>query len=232
MNSYENISNTLSIDCTVGNNQFLTSPSSPSPISTSTSTTNASSFVKKLFDMVENESDDIIVWVANGTAFEVKDPKRLENEILPNFFRHCRFQSLVRQLNFYAFKKISKERSSWVYSHDHFKKNRPDLLEKLRRKTNGVAAMNKRNAEVLNGMTNTLRKKRKITNENASYPMMNTGMNSSYKGGELSGDESSDEFADDDVLLLDNDESILSNNSPTNVKRNVWSLEKHGKRDR
>jgi hypothetical protein len=64
----------------------------------------ASSFVKKLFEMVENESDDIIVWVANGTAFEVKDPKRLEIEILPNFFRHCRFQSLVRQLNFYAFK--------------------------------------------------------------------------------------------------------------------------------
>jgi hypothetical protein len=66
----------------------------------------ASSFVKKLFAMVENESDDIIVWVANGTAFEVKDPKRLEVEILPNVFRHCRFQSLVRQLNFYAFKVI------------------------------------------------------------------------------------------------------------------------------
>ena len=37
----------------------------------------ASSFVKKLFDMVENELDDIISWVSNGTAFEVKDPKRL-----------------------------------------------------------------------------------------------------------------------------------------------------------
>jgi hypothetical protein len=68
------------------------------------STAIASSFVKKLFEMVENESDEIIVWVANGTAFEVKDPKRLEVEILPNFFRHGRFQSLVRQLNFYAFK--------------------------------------------------------------------------------------------------------------------------------
>ena len=37
----------------------------------------ASSFVKKLFDMVENEPDDIISWVLGGTAFEVKDPKRL-----------------------------------------------------------------------------------------------------------------------------------------------------------
>ena len=74
------------------------------PSLATTGTTIASSFVKKLFDMVENESDEIIVWVANGTAFEVKDPKRLEVEILPNFFRHGRFQSLVRQLNFYAFK--------------------------------------------------------------------------------------------------------------------------------
>ena len=41
---------------------------------------------------------------ADGTAFEVRDPKRLECEVLPKFFRHSRFQSLVRQLNFYAFK--------------------------------------------------------------------------------------------------------------------------------
>ena len=59
-------------------------------------------------------------------------------EILPNFFRHSRFQSLVRQLNFYAFKKVSKERSSWVYSHIHFQQHRPELLDKLRRKTSGI----------------------------------------------------------------------------------------------
>lgn len=45
---------------------------------------------------------------SDGTAFEVKDPRRLEQDILPKYFRHSRFQSLVRQLNFYSFKKISK----------------------------------------------------------------------------------------------------------------------------
>jgi len=99
----------------------------------------SSTFVKKLYDMVENESNEIIGWVADGTAFEVKDPRRLELEVLPRFFRHSRFQSLVRQLNFYAFKKVSKERSSWLYSHRFFQRNRPDLLEKLRRKTNGLS---------------------------------------------------------------------------------------------
>ena len=40
----------------------------------------------------------------DGKTFEIIDPKRLESEILPQYFRHGRFQSLVRQLNFYNFK--------------------------------------------------------------------------------------------------------------------------------
>lgn len=46
------------------------------------------------------------MWVLNsdGKCFEVLDPRGLEVQILPKYFRHTRFQSLVRQLNFYAFK--------------------------------------------------------------------------------------------------------------------------------
>ena len=63
-----------------------------------------------------------LLYTSDGTSFEVKDPKRLELEILPKYFRHARFQSFVRQLNFYSFKKISKERNSWIYSHDFFQR--------------------------------------------------------------------------------------------------------------
>jgi HSF-type DNA-binding len=79
----------------------------------------------------------ILSWV-NDSAFEISDPAQLESEVLPVFFRHCRFQSFVRQLNFYAFRKISKERNSWVYSHEFFRRDRPDMLDMLRRKTNGL----------------------------------------------------------------------------------------------
>jgi len=44
------------------------------------------------------------------------------------------WQSLVRQLNFYNFRKVSKERILWVYRHKLFRRDRPDLLECLRRK--------------------------------------------------------------------------------------------------
>ncbi|CAM9853766.1 unnamed protein product, partial [Laminaria digitata] len=94
------------------------------------------SFVRKLFQMVQGECDSVVGFVADGTAFEVKDPRRLEQDILPKYFRHSRFQSLVRQLNFYSFKKISKERSVWIYKHAFFRRDEPELLHALKRKTN------------------------------------------------------------------------------------------------
>ena len=90
----------------------------------------------KLYEMVENESDEIISWVSNGNAFKVLNPKKLEEEVLPKFFRHGCFQSFVRQLNFYSFRKTIKDRSVWIYAHDCFVAGRPELLEQVKRKTN------------------------------------------------------------------------------------------------
>ena len=78
---------------------------------------NTPCFVKKLYEVSDHApqpnrsqhlqmmtfNPKILTWVS-GEAFEILDPVRLESEVLPFFFRHCRFQSLVRQLNFYAFK--------------------------------------------------------------------------------------------------------------------------------
>mmetsp|Transcript_12896 Transcript_12896/g.15404 ORF Transcript_12896/g.15404 Transcript_12896/m.15404 type:complete len:434 (-) Transcript_12896:197-1498(-) len=98
-----------------------------------------SSFVRKLFDLVNAESDDVVGFLQDGSCFEVKDPKRLECEVLPKYFRHSRFQSLVRQLNFYNFKKVSKERHAWIYHHELFHRDQPLLLDGLKRKTNNIA---------------------------------------------------------------------------------------------
>ena len=41
-------------------------------------------------------------WTPSGDAFRIgSDLEKLESETLPQYFRHNRFQSLVRQLNFY-----------------------------------------------------------------------------------------------------------------------------------
>jgi hypothetical protein len=54
---------------------------------------------------------------------------------LPQYFRHNRFQSLVRQLNFYSFRKINRERNVWIYKHDLFNRARPEDLYMVRRRT-------------------------------------------------------------------------------------------------
>mmetsp|Transcript_11671 Transcript_11671/g.17683 ORF Transcript_11671/g.17683 Transcript_11671/m.17683 type:complete len:414 (+) Transcript_11671:105-1346(+) len=156
-------------------------------------------FVKKLFDMVEGSSD-VISWVAEGTAFEVKDPKRLESEVLPVFFRHCRFQSLVRQLNFYAFKKVSKERSSWVYSHEYFRRDRPDLLDRMRRKTNNLCA--KRN-------------RRERSSKNKKRQFTPSSMCSS--------DDSSEESCDNEYAMTNTTYHLLSMNQPRPSEGGSWN---------
>lgn len=73
-------------------------------------------------------------WLPDGDAFIISDLQRLESETLPTYFRHRRFQSLVRQLNFYNFRKINKERNFWVYKHPLFHRDRPEDLGMLRRR--------------------------------------------------------------------------------------------------
>lgn len=74
-------------------------------------------------------------WLPSGDAFRISNLHRLENETLPTFFRHRRFQSLVRQLNFYNFRKVNRERTFWVYRHQLFHRDRPEELHLLRRRT-------------------------------------------------------------------------------------------------
>jgi len=59
----------------------------------------------------------------------------LEGETLPTYFRHQRFASLIRQLNFYSFRKVNKERNFWVYRHPLFHRDRPEELHLVRRRT-------------------------------------------------------------------------------------------------
>lgn len=75
-------------------------------------------------------------WTPSGDAFIIRsDLKRLESETLPQYFRHNRFQSLVRQLNFYSFRKINRERNVWIYKHKLFHRDRPEDLHLVRRRT-------------------------------------------------------------------------------------------------
>lgn len=95
-----------------------------------------SGFILKLYQMVNGAPNEVITWTPSGDAFIIgSDLNRLESETLPQYFRHNRFQSLVRQLNFYSFRKINRERNVWIYKHNLFHRDHPEDLYQVRRRT-------------------------------------------------------------------------------------------------
>lgn len=82
----------------------------------------------------------------DGKSFVVKDPNTFEKEIIPQFFKHSKMASFVRQLNFYGFKKVKyndtlridekleAETANYCgFRHEKFQRGREDLLIEIKR---------------------------------------------------------------------------------------------------
>ncbi|KAI8988723.1 HSF-type DNA-binding-domain-containing protein [Pilobolus umbonatus] len=103
-----------------------------------------SSFISKLYNMVENgRHENLISWNTNGTSFFVYNAVQFSQEVLPDFFKHSNFSSFVRLLNMYNFHKINKsprgqrginENEVWEFSHPKFRHGHPELLKEIKRK--------------------------------------------------------------------------------------------------
>lgn len=102
-------------------------------------------FVKKLFQMLQEDGyKSIVRWTKNGDSFVVIDTNEFTKEILPRHFKHSNFASFVRQLNKYDFHKvkISNEAKrnyeygddAWEFKHPEFRMNDRNALENIKRK--------------------------------------------------------------------------------------------------
>eukprot|EP00591_Stephanopyxis_turris_P000016 CAMPEP_0195517422 /NCGR_PEP_ID=MMETSP0794_2-20130614/10773_1 /TAXON_ID=515487 /ORGANISM="Stephanopyxis turris, Strain CCMP 815" /LENGTH=467 /DNA_ID=CAMNT_0040646233 /DNA_START=22 /DNA_END=1425 /DNA_ORIENTATION=+ len=116
-------------------------------------------FLRKTFHMINTCDTSIATWSKDGYTFEIKDVDTFSSKIIPQYFSHNKFSSFVRQLNFYGFRKVKADRirkpaendvesKYWRFRHEHFKKDRPDLLVKIR-KGNQVATPDQREVDVL-----------------------------------------------------------------------------------
>ena len=97
-----------------------------------------------LIDSCSAEHPHVASWTDDGKALVVKDTTKFAAEHLPRFFKHANFQSFVRQLNIYGFRKDAAPPGAGprdvVFRHDYFIQGRRELLESIQRTNKKSAA--------------------------------------------------------------------------------------------
>lgn len=103
-------------------------------------------FILKVWGMVENpEYNNLISWTPDGKSFTIHDHHAFSQQVLPKFFKHNKFNSFVRQLNLYGFRKMTRLLQGTLskafqvepieFWHANFRRGHPELLHLVQRKS-------------------------------------------------------------------------------------------------
>uniref|UniRef100_H3H5E9 HSF-type DNA-binding domain-containing protein n=1 Tax=Phytophthora ramorum TaxID=164328 RepID=H3H5E9_PHYRM len=90
----------------------------------------ATSFVRKLYRILDQESAAVIAWDADGASFSIHDSATLDAHILPRYFRG-RLDSFRQQLREHSFASEPTAQGQERYRHRFFRRGRPDQLSQI-----------------------------------------------------------------------------------------------------
>lgn len=128
-------------------------------------------FPEELFDMLNEEakrvtSNAAISWLSNGCGFIIRHPYLLTQDVLPRYFKHCKFDSFTRKLYRWGFRKndvpatgsqadgdcgtdmeggFGPVNMTVVFYHKYFCRSNRDLCRKMR----SVVAPRKKKRKIL-----------------------------------------------------------------------------------
>jgi hypothetical protein len=100
-------------------------------------------FPAKLWRIVNSCRSGAISWDLDGDSIIV-ERKKFEDQYLKTgaLFKTSNFQSFIRQLNIYGFRKIptngpksQQDGATFIYKHDFFRRDHPDFLSEVVRNT-------------------------------------------------------------------------------------------------
>ncbi|KAK1938979.1 Heat shock factor protein [Phytophthora citrophthora] len=92
-------------------------------------------FLRSLRQMLDTESPRILCWTPDGRAFEIHDMAAMTGYVLPKYFKHRKYASFQRQLNYFHFRKWTKSRAVvCTFSNQFFQRDQPALTWRITRK--------------------------------------------------------------------------------------------------
>ena len=59
-------------------------------------------FIRKLIQILTNESEEVIAWSDDGASFHIHDRKTFETKILPKYYRHSTYSSMHECMRVYV----------------------------------------------------------------------------------------------------------------------------------
>lgn len=94
-------------------------------------------FLSKTYEIFNTPTySDCCGWGKGGETIIITKIDDFAKHVLPQYFKHSNFQSFVRQLNMYDFRKTTQDPNIGEFYHPFFKENRPELLISIKRKAN------------------------------------------------------------------------------------------------
>jgi hypothetical protein len=88
---------------------------------------------RMLLDVERKGLIGVVSFLPHGRAFRVHDRDRFVQEVLPRFFSQSKWNSFLRQLSLYGFRRITSGPDQDSYYHELFLKNQPYLCRAMRR---------------------------------------------------------------------------------------------------
>jgi hypothetical protein len=109
--------------------------------------------------MIDTCDSSVACWSNDGETFIVKNTDVFEKSVIPQFFKHSKFSSFVRQLNFYGFRKIkyadtikidakleAETANFWRFRHEKFIRGKPELLIDIKRSNGHQTAITQKSS--------------------------------------------------------------------------------------
>ncbi|KAE8909543.1 hypothetical protein PF005_g26618 [Phytophthora fragariae] len=92
-------------------------------------------FLKSLRQILNTEDPRILRWTLDGKAFEIHDMAAMMQLVLPKYFKHSKYTSFQRQLNYFNFRKWTKSKAVvCTFSNPFFQRDEPALSWRITHK--------------------------------------------------------------------------------------------------